>query len=213
VIGMKVLVVCDHGNNRSVTIAGQLKYWKHDVLSVGLAVTSEETIRMLLVWCDRVITTDSGQLDSLPVGFDGKHQLWDLGPDVYPRAYNPELLKMVKVLMQFHKVEYAPPVGVAVQASNLKTIGKSPEEKHRDEWKANCDIVIGQTMIAGKKELRERIEKQLAKQKEEYHRVCKLVRDCKSHHSRINFAEGVICGLEIALYEEEVHTVFDKVDG
>lgn len=109
---VKVLVVCDHGNNRSVTIAGQLKYWKHDVISVGLETMTDDTLLMLLGWCDRVITTEAGQFESLSdlglslEGLSGKHQLWDIGPDVYPRPYNPELLKKVKALMQEHKAEY-----------------------------------------------------------------------------------------------------------
>jgi len=103
---MNVLIVCDHGNNRSVTIASQLKYWKHNVISAGLITTSISTLQMLLEWCDRVITTEQGQFEQLPIGFDEKHQLWDIGPDIYPRPFNAELLAKVKALMQEHKAEY-----------------------------------------------------------------------------------------------------------
>jgi hypothetical protein len=37
-----------------------------------------------------------------------KCQTWDIGPDEYPRPYNPQLLKLVKRLAQEHKAEYKP---------------------------------------------------------------------------------------------------------
>ena len=103
---MKILIVCDQGNNRSVTIAGQLKYWGHDIITCGVSKNSSETLEMLLVWCDRVITTEAGQWEQMPKGFDAKHQLWNVGPDNYPRPYNPELLKIVKGFMSQYKAEY-----------------------------------------------------------------------------------------------------------
>lgn len=108
---MKVLVVCDEGNNRSVTIAGQLKYWGHDVLTVGLARNSTETLEMLVKWSDRVIITDYAQSDHPELRTQrarDKTQLWDIGPDVYPRPFNKGLLAKVKVLMQEHRAEYKP---------------------------------------------------------------------------------------------------------
>lgn len=111
---MKVLVICDQGNNRSVTIAGQLKYWGHDVIPVGLQTNSVETLHMLAAWADRIIFTERGQV--MPVGDSmgldemseamAKMQLWDVGPDTYPRPLNKELLAKVKRLMQEHKAEY-----------------------------------------------------------------------------------------------------------
>jgi len=59
-------------------------------------------------------------------------------------------------------------------------------------------------------ELRERLEKQLAQQKDEYERIYKLVTDGKSPMFHLDFARGVIRGIEISLFQEEVHTVFDK---
>ena len=37
-----------------------------------------------------------------------KVQLWNIGPDIYPRPFNPELLAIVKQLMQQHAAEYKP---------------------------------------------------------------------------------------------------------
>ena len=55
---MKILVCCDQGNNRSVVIAHQLKYWGHDVLSCGLSTNDRPTIDMLCAWSDRVIVVE-----------------------------------------------------------------------------------------------------------------------------------------------------------
>ena len=105
---MKILIACDQGNNRSVTIAGLIKYWGHDVLTCGTATNSPETVSMLAEWADRIITTEAGQFNSFPQWFEAKHQLWDLGPDTYPRPYNPDLLKKAKAVIDQHKAEYKP---------------------------------------------------------------------------------------------------------
>jgi hypothetical protein len=103
---MKILVVCDEGNNRSVTVAQHLKYWGHDVLTVGLNRNSAETIDNLTEWADRVILTAEDQVSGYL--WDQKGQLWDLGPDVYPRPFNRELMLKVRALMDEHKEEYKP---------------------------------------------------------------------------------------------------------
>lgn len=101
---MKILVLCDQGNNRSVTLAHHLKYWDHDVLSAGLKTNSKSTLFFLMDWADRIITTDRDQ--QVPLRYLSKAQLWDLGPDVYPRPFNPDLKDKVRGLMQDHKEEY-----------------------------------------------------------------------------------------------------------
>lgn len=103
---MKILVVCDEGNNRSVTVAHHLKYWAHDVLTVGLDRNTPETIRMLCDWADRIIITHTNQ--EIPGDFPEKVQLWNLGPDTYPRPFNKDLLHKVRALMQEHREEYKP---------------------------------------------------------------------------------------------------------
>jgi len=97
---MKILVVCDEGNNRSVMVAHQIKYWGHDVIAAGVKRNSAETIEMLSKWADRIITTEAGQLEGPKV------QLWDIGPDEYPRPFNKELLSIVRGMMEEHKSEY-----------------------------------------------------------------------------------------------------------
>jgi hypothetical protein len=105
---MKILVLCDEGNNRSVTLAHQLKYWGNDVIAAGVKRNSLETIGMLCNWADRVILTEASQLEYF--NFNGiqadKVDVWDIGPDVYPRPFNKELLAIVQRMMQGHKAEY-----------------------------------------------------------------------------------------------------------
>lgn len=99
---MKVLVVCDQGNNRSVTIAGQLKYMGHDVLTAGLATNTPYTLNMLAIWADLVITTEAKQ--TIP-GVEDKTRLWDIGPDHYPRPYNKQLLTITRRLITEHTAD------------------------------------------------------------------------------------------------------------
>jgi hypothetical protein len=109
---MKILVLCDQGNNRSVTIAHHLKYWGHDVLSAGLLTNEPETLALLSVWADRIIVTEQLHYDLIkqsPMAATeimNKVQLWDVGPDTYPRPFNRKLLAKVRKLMQEHKAEY-----------------------------------------------------------------------------------------------------------
>lgn len=110
---MKILVVCNQGNNRSVTLAGQLKYLGNDVLTAGIATNGDGAFWCLLEWAEKVIFTEDGQRDALlekigdPANFAYlQHtrwfELWDLGPDNYPRPYNAELLAKVKQLIKEH---------------------------------------------------------------------------------------------------------------
>jgi hypothetical protein len=100
---MKILVLCDHGNNRSVTIAGQLKYMGHDVLTAGLITNTPETLGMLQDWADKIIVTEQSQLGVIIES--GKVSLWDIGPDVYPRPFNKLLLNKVRKLIEAHRDE------------------------------------------------------------------------------------------------------------
>lgn len=107
----KILIVCDEGLNRSATIRGQIQYWGHDCLTVGLNRNNIDTIRMLDDWADLTIFTAINQLDWLEQfsGFDEDHyQLWDIGPDIYPRPYNKDLLAKVKKHIKEHEKELKP---------------------------------------------------------------------------------------------------------
>lgn len=114
----RILIVCDEGVNRSHTIKGQLQYWGHDILTVGLNRNSEATIYDLANWADLIIFTDKDQVKSgynNSVGYTlwhtcpkDKMQIWDIGEDKYTRPYNSELLMIVRKLIDEHREELAP---------------------------------------------------------------------------------------------------------
>ena len=104
---MKILCICDQGNNRSVTFAHLLKYWGNDTLSAGMSTNSEATLVMLGEWADKIVLTEEKQLYSLGHGiFDlTKVMFCDVGPDTYPRPFNKELLVKAKQQLELHRVE------------------------------------------------------------------------------------------------------------
>lgn len=117
----RILIVCDEGINRSHTIKGQLQYWGHDILTVGLNRNDlSHTIPMLAEWAHLIIVTDKDQRPKLAKIFKDwnngvpdkklydKIQLWDIGEDKFPRPYNPELLSIVRKLIDEHRDELAP---------------------------------------------------------------------------------------------------------
>lgn len=122
----RILIVCDEGNNRSVTIAGQLKYWGHDTLTVGLNRNTDATIGGLADgWAESIILTSNNQLAKFRIAcrrmfagwnrgrdawtrIEPKIQIWELGPDTYNRPYNKELLAIVKTHINKHRKELAP---------------------------------------------------------------------------------------------------------
>lgn len=104
---MRILVVCDQGNNRSVTLAHQLKYFGHDVLTAGQVTNEHSTLRMLYEWAERIITVDAPTTHAVPVAYKDKVQLWEIGPDVYRRPFNRDLYNKIRRLVEQHRKEYA----------------------------------------------------------------------------------------------------------
>lgn len=98
---MKILVVCDEGNNRSVTVAGILKYVNHDVLTAGLKRNSEETLKILFDWADIIIRTHTDQ--EIPEKYQEKLKTLTFGPDVFKRPFNQNLYHMAKRQLDQHK--------------------------------------------------------------------------------------------------------------
>jgi galactitol-specific phosphotransferase system IIB component len=98
---MKIVTVCKEGNNRSVTLAHLLKYkYKADVLPIGVASCSPETQKMLYEWADHIIVADVELMSLMPDGYETKTKLWNVGPDIFPRPFNPELLAIAKQLIE-----------------------------------------------------------------------------------------------------------------
>ena len=91
---MKILCLCEQGINRSVTLASMLKH-SHETLSAGILTNSQETLNQLILWADKVILTDTVQV-SLTAGWipPEKIELFNVGPDKYPRPYNNHLRKL-----------------------------------------------------------------------------------------------------------------------
>jgi len=112
---MKILCLCDHGNNRSIHLAHHLKYWGHDVLAAGVDRNLPETLRMLYAWADKIIITDRPQLKKILSVYDSTERscedrviLFDVGPDIYKRPFNPELLVLVKKFLKENKAWVGP---------------------------------------------------------------------------------------------------------
>lgn len=122
---MKILVVCDQGNNRSVTLAGQLKYLGNDVLSAGISTNSEGTLAWLARFAEAIILTAHDQRAPFKKAIEAEYkaaieredpcapayawerhrmkvEVWDIGPDVYKRPFNKQLLAIVKRLIKEH---------------------------------------------------------------------------------------------------------------
>lgn len=103
---MKILIVCDQGVNRSVVLGSRLRYCGdgHDVLTAGLATNDPATLEMLILWADKIILTDKSQYDDVRGWFKKlrKVELWNIGPDKYPRPHNKELLAIVTQLIKDH---------------------------------------------------------------------------------------------------------------
>lgn len=84
--------MCDHGSNRSVHVADQLRYRGHEVIPVGARHLSDETRRMLADWCDLAVFTGPGQRDLFPLTVEAVE--WLLPEN--PRPYNPDTLALVR---------------------------------------------------------------------------------------------------------------------
>lgn len=100
---MKILVVCDQGNNRSVNFAHRLRYWKHEVIPVGINVLSFETLSMMYKWADKIIIVHGMQWRKIPEEFKAKTVLFDVGADQYPRPFNPQLDQKVRDYLEQNK--------------------------------------------------------------------------------------------------------------
>lgn len=100
---MKIVTACQEGNNRSVNLAHRLRYWKHEVIPVGLLSTSRETREMLWKWADIIILIIKDRQHWIPEEYQSKIRIFDVPHDIYPRPFNPELDKKVKQYLEDNK--------------------------------------------------------------------------------------------------------------
>lgn len=98
---MKILCICDQGNNRSVNLSHRLKYWGNDTIPIGLKNTTIETLTMLFEWADIILCTDNNQ--EIPIKYIQKRRICDIGEDKYPRPLNSDLDKIVKDYLDINK--------------------------------------------------------------------------------------------------------------
>ncbi len=89
---MKILCICEHGNNRSCNLATHLKYeYYAETIATGTRRVSNKTMKMLCEWADHIIVIQPELVNDTIRKYKGKLQIWDLGPDIYPRPYNTVL--------------------------------------------------------------------------------------------------------------------------
>lgn len=98
---MKILVLCNHGNVRSVGLAYLIKtIYGHDVLSAGVEENSENTLEMLMRWADKIICLTKESLNhASPTVFFEKSAFINVGKDVWHDPFHHNLQhKLLKEL-------------------------------------------------------------------------------------------------------------------
>lgn len=101
-----ILCVCEHGNNRSVTMAHILKYASNfETLTAGLGYHTQETLEMLFKWADVIVVPDADLLPLIPEQHKSKIKFYNIGKDIYPRPFNKDLYLKATVLMEGDKIE------------------------------------------------------------------------------------------------------------
>lgn len=100
-----ILCVCEHGNNRSVTMAWLLKYVENfETLTAGLEYHTPETLKMLYEWADVITVPEEKLLALIPEEYKQKVKFYNIGEDIYPRPFNKELLARARELMEADKI-------------------------------------------------------------------------------------------------------------
>ena len=100
-----ILCVCEHGNNRSVTMAHILKYVENfETLTAGVAYHSYQTLEMLYQWADVIVVPEDKLLHLIPLSYKHKIKFYNIGEDKYPRPFNQELYQKAKKLMEADKI-------------------------------------------------------------------------------------------------------------
>ena len=96
---MKFLCVCNHGNVRSVCLSRLLKDTRqHEAFAIGAQLFSEESIKYLIDWSDKVIVMCEGEKDREKMQnlAKDKYVLFDIGADRWFNPMHPELIEIIK---------------------------------------------------------------------------------------------------------------------
>lgn len=92
----KILCVCNQGNCRSVGTRYVLnKHGYDNVIAIGGANTSKETLSMLCKWADMILLAKPKHEDFLPCDKDKIMDNFTIGEDVYQNPLHPDLHKVV----------------------------------------------------------------------------------------------------------------------
>lgn len=104
---MKIVTVCEQGNNRSVHAAYIMRYKRkidgggcNDIIPIGIKTSSQELQKMLFDWAEWIILTDAQFKNLIPAEYSNKLKVWDVGQDRWPRPFNKELLGLLRVYME-----------------------------------------------------------------------------------------------------------------
>src|SRR3990167_10002751 len=96
---MKILCVCEQGQNRSVVLATILKNRNvkdgqavDDVLAAGYRANKSDTLKMLGEWADKVLVLDQAVLEGVKdLVPNDKVVLIDVGPDRWGYLHHGQL--------------------------------------------------------------------------------------------------------------------------
>lgn len=89
---MKVLVVCRAGTIRSVALAHILRVlFKYDVIPVSGEYNEYKTKRNLCEWADKIIIVQEEYKKYIPLGYDKKLVLCNIGRDKWHDPFDTEL--------------------------------------------------------------------------------------------------------------------------
>ena len=108
---MKVLCICNHGNNRSGSMAKVIRtsngkclgvgeeytkeYSKHEAIAIGAHCSQDDTLKILIDWSDFVVDM-SDEIEfvqkKLKTLCEDKYKRFDVGFDIYGSNSHPELL-------------------------------------------------------------------------------------------------------------------------
>lgn len=101
---MKILVLCNHGNVRSVGMKYLLQMLTgHDVLNAGVEENPYETLVLLSDWADKIITLTQSANRVINSYASEKNTFIDVGEDVWNDPFRQELQH--KLLKAYRKLD------------------------------------------------------------------------------------------------------------
>lgn len=94
---LKILCICNQGNSRSVGVRRRLNRRGYtNVIAIGGANTSEETMNMLCNWADVILLAKPTHSRFVLVGSEKIHPEFTIGEDNWNNPMHEELQKIVK---------------------------------------------------------------------------------------------------------------------